>query len=303
MSRLALAALASAALLSACAPMPPAPADARRRRRGRAARGRSGDWVQPNANLVVQGIPPIPASVVRAGRPLHRLPRPQLRRLASDPARDAGLAPQGRRQHGAAVPRRRADGRARAADRLRRAGAQAQLRAADRASTSCSSAATAATRPSQLYRLDLASRQVTLLTDPGQRHEHGRLAAPEQPAAGDSSVPLDRTAAGGTRPDRADADAARPGQPDGRRKLAELPGGGWFAGGVSWDDTQVALTRYLSANRVAGLAARPGHRRAHRAGAAGAGQQRQGHPPRRRLRSATTRASSSSATATASSAS
>ena len=65
MSRLALAALATAAFLCACAPMPPAaparssePAALRRQ----PAAGAS-DWVLPNDKLVVQGIPPIPASV------------------------------------------------------------------------------------------------------------------------------------------------------------------------------------------------------------------------------------------------
>ena len=37
-------------------------------------------------------------------------------------------------------------------------------------------------------------------------------------------------------------------QPASRQRVAELPGGGWAVGGVSWDDTRIALTRYLSAN-------------------------------------------------------
>ena len=89
------------------------PADAARARRPTAAaRGRTGDWVPPNDKLVVQGIPPIPAQHRPGRRALRRLPRPRLRRLASDAARDAGRAPQGRRQHGADLPPRRADGRA-----------------------------------------------------------------------------------------------------------------------------------------------------------------------------------------------
>ena len=39
-----------------------------------------------------------------------------------------------------------------------------------------------------------------------------------------------------------------PANPDGRRKLAELPGSGWFPGGVSWDDRRLLLNRYYSAN-------------------------------------------------------
>jgi dipeptidyl aminopeptidase/acylaminoacyl peptidase len=37
-------------------------------------------------------------------------------------------------------------------------------------------------------------------------------------------------------------------QPQARRKVAELPGGGWWGAGVSRDDRQLALTHYLSAN-------------------------------------------------------
>ena len=36
-------------------------------------------------------------------------------------------------------------------------------------------------------------------------------------------------------------------RPEQRRRLAELPGGGWEVGGVDWSDRQIALTRYLSA--------------------------------------------------------
>ena len=39
-----------------------------------------------------------------------------------------------------------------------------------------------------------------------------------------------------------------PANPGGRRKLAELPGGGWFPGGVSWDDRRLVLNRFFSAN-------------------------------------------------------
>jgi dipeptidyl aminopeptidase/acylaminoacyl peptidase len=64
-----------------------------------------------------------------------------------------------------------------------------------------------------------------------------------------SSLPLDRTAQGGTRREVKTAFwLVDPLQPDGRRRLAELPGGGWFGAAVSRDDRQLALVRYLSAN-------------------------------------------------------
>ena len=99
----------------------------------------------------------------------------------------------------------------------------------------------------QLYRLDLDSRNVTLLTDPAERHEslgwlhHGaRLLA--------TSVPLDRTAQEGSRAEvQTRLWLIDPMDPTNKRRVAELPGTGWSGGAVSSDDRQVALTRYLSA--------------------------------------------------------
>ncbi|MFT3955074.1 MAG: prolyl oligopeptidase family serine peptidase [Piscinibacter sp.] len=99
----------------------------------------------------------------------------------------------------------------------------------------------------QLYRLDLDSRQVTLLTAPGERHNietwmnrSSRLIA--------SSVPLDRTAQGGSRDEvRLTLTLFDPAAPTQRRRLAELPGTGWEVGGVSRDDRRVVLNRWLSA--------------------------------------------------------
>jgi dipeptidyl aminopeptidase/acylaminoacyl peptidase len=101
----------------------------------------------------------------------------------------------------------------------------------------------------QLYRLDLPSRQTTLLTDPKEAHNIvGWLR--DTSTLLYTAVPLDRTAQGGT---RATIDttlwAIDPAQPEtSRRKVAVLPGPGWFAGGVSDDGTQVAFVRYRSAN-------------------------------------------------------
>ena len=99
----------------------------------------------------------------------------------------------------------------------------------------------------QLYRLDLPSRQQTLLTDPDQRHSLDVWLHRSSQALV-SSLPLDRTAPGGRRSEVATTlwllDPARPGQ---RRVLADLPGGGWQAVAVSADDGQAALLRYVSA--------------------------------------------------------
>ena len=101
---------------------------------------------------------------------------------------------------------------------------------------------------SQLYRLDLGDKQVTLLSDPNERHElEGWLHRSARLLM--SSVPLDKTAAGGSRATVTQTlSLLDPMRPAARRKLVELQGTGWFVGGVSWDDRQVVLSRYLSAN-------------------------------------------------------
>lgn len=99
----------------------------------------------------------------------------------------------------------------------------------------------------QLYRLDPATRQATLLTDPDQRHDFvGWLHGASKMVYG--AVPLDRTADGGK---RAAIDTtlwlADPLAPEGRRQIAVLPGAGWFGGAISYDDRTLAITRYVSA--------------------------------------------------------
>ena len=100
----------------------------------------------------------------------------------------------------------------------------------------------------QLYRLDPATRQSVLLTNPDERHAFetwfragGRFIY--------SSVPLDRTAQGGTRA-RVNTvlKVMDPMNPAGVRVLAELPGPGWNAGVLSRDDKTLTLGRYISAN-------------------------------------------------------
>ncbi len=99
----------------------------------------------------------------------------------------------------------------------------------------------------QIYRLDLATRQSTLLTNPDEAHAIvGWVRATSQLLY--TSVPLDRTAQGGSRP-RIDTALwiVDPQQPQSKRKLADLPGPGWFGGSLSDDGRSVAFTRYLSA--------------------------------------------------------
>ena len=99
----------------------------------------------------------------------------------------------------------------------------------------------------QVYRLDLPTKQVTLLTDESERHRvEGWLNRSSALLIG--SLPLDKTAPGGTRSEVTQTlRLIDPAQPGVSRKVAELPGTGWSVGAVSWDDRQAALTRRISA--------------------------------------------------------
>lgn len=106
---------------------------------------------------------------------------------------------------------------------------------------------------SQLYRLDPDSKATTRLTPDGERHDlAGWL--PKQGHAIVSSVPLDRTAAGGRRAEISTrltaVDPLAPDAPGGRRLLAELPGPGWFGLVVAPDERSAAITRYISATHA-----------------------------------------------------
>ena len=99
----------------------------------------------------------------------------------------------------------------------------------------------------QLYRLDPTSKQATPFTEPGQRHAlQGWIKA--QSLAIVSSVPLDRTAQGGSRTQISTTlSVVDPLNPVSRRVVAELPGGGWFGAEASPDGRQLAITQYASA--------------------------------------------------------
>jgi protease II len=104
----------------------------------------------------------------------------------------------------------------------------------------------------RLFRLDPQTRAETPITPADERSamlgwmKHHKA---QPPRLLFSSVPVDRTAAGGSRANISTTLwAIDPERPDAKRKIAELPGGGWFAPAVRPDDRELALTRYLSAN-------------------------------------------------------
>ncbi len=100
---------------------------------------------------------------------------------------------------------------------------------------------------SQLYRLDLDTRAVTLLTSRDERAELNTWLHRSSRAVV-STVPLDRTAQGGRRSEiTTTLWLLDPMLPEAKRKLAELPGPGWFVASASKDDRTLALGRYISA--------------------------------------------------------
>ncbi|MEO8278299.1 MAG: S9 family peptidase [Ideonella sp.] len=100
----------------------------------------------------------------------------------------------------------------------------------------------------QLFRLDPDTRATIQLTDPAERHElQAWLHASAMMVVG--SLPLDKTAAGGKRAKVVTRiRLVDPLHPEAARLIAELDGGGWYAGAVSRDDRRIAMIRYLSAN-------------------------------------------------------
>ena len=237
----AFAALASAWLVAGCAPLPvasPMPAAAEA--------AASGPVLLPNLRLIAQGIPPIPKSLAddvaryagASGRGFvdWHPARPEMlvnfRKAGDDTAQIFRVAsPQGR-------PEQLTQG----ADPVRRALYEPLM--GDSVVFERSSGGDEA---AQIERLDLATHAVTTVSEPDRRndmqrwlHRSSRLLY--------IAMPLDRTATGGRRAEVMQSlILVDPAHPETRRVLAELPGGGWDVGGVSWNDGTLALTRYLSA--------------------------------------------------------
>jgi dipeptidyl aminopeptidase/acylaminoacyl peptidase len=226
-----LAAVAAAALSLACSAPPPTHPD---------------ETLAPNANLVAQGIPPVPMSLVRQVERYTHFSGHGF--VAWHPTRREML-----------VAHRKASAGTTQIFRLASPmGAPEQLTDFSDPVTSASyeprqgryivfARASGGNEVTQLYRMDLDSRNVTLLTDPAERHESlGWLHRSARLLA--TSVPLDRTAQDGSRADvQTRLWLIDPTDPTHKRRLADLPGTGWFGGAISSDDRQVALTHYLSA--------------------------------------------------------
>lgn len=223
-------ALALAAALAACTTTAPPPQAV----------------LAPNANLVTQGIPPIPAGLVG-----------QVARYTD--FRGHSFADWHPTQREMVVSHRQAGGNTNQLFRLRGPMAEPEqlTDSADPVTTASHEPregkylvferSTGGSEADQLFRLDLSTRQATQISDASERHNlQGWLHRGSRLIT--ASLPLDKTAQGGTRAKVTTTFRLMdPLDPQSARKVAELDGGGWFAGGVSADDRQLALTRYLSA--------------------------------------------------------
>ena len=203
--------------------------------------------VAPNANLVAQGIPPIPATLVAEVARYtdfrgHNLVEwhPQRRELLVS-HRKAGASTL--QLFRVAAPLAEPEALTDAAEPVRRATWEPR-----RGDYLVFARGNGGDEADQLYRLDLATRNVTLLTDPSRRHGFETwLNRSSQLLT--SSVPLDRSTQGSAREQpRQTFTLIDPAEPTRQRRVAELPGTGWDVGGISADDRQAVLTRYLSAN-------------------------------------------------------
>ncbi|CAG1006304.1 prolyl oligopeptidase [Burkholderiales bacterium] len=206
-----------------------------------------GGFLRPNANLVVEGVPPIPASLARAVEKYTDFRGHNF--VAWHPVKREMV-----------VAHRKAG--ANTMQLFRLASPLGELEALTEGPDPVSEASyepitgkylvfersSGGNEVTQLYRLDLETRQVTLLTNPDERHDHlGWLH--HRALAIVSSVPIDRTARGGTRASiNTTLWLLDPENPAQKKKLVELPGPGWLGGSVSGDDRKLALIRYLSAN-------------------------------------------------------
>ena len=190
--------------------------------------------VTPGDNLVIEGIPDLPAELAD-GQPLYRVSLGEPRRLASHEARDAHR--HALRRHAAGppgAPRRAARDAAHVLPRPRRRRDWPRRRA----TTSSSPRTRAAT----------SSSRSTVTTSPPASHAAHRRRPRATP--GPWSHAGDRMAYGSTRRTGADVDFYVVDPPDPRTtsRVLENKGGGWGVADWSPDDKQLLVVEYVSIN-------------------------------------------------------
>ncbi|MBK6293001.1 MAG: S9 family peptidase [Rhodoferax sp.] len=99
----------------------------------------------------------------------------------------------------------------------------------------------------QVFRMDLDTRQSTLLSTPDERSGYSWTRAGDRILIG--AVPLDRTAQGGTRAQVVTSlTLVDPLKPELKTRLAELPGGGWGSFRFTHDDATIVAQQYRTPN-------------------------------------------------------
>lgn len=99
----------------------------------------------------------------------------------------------------------------------------------------------------QIYRMDLDTRQSTLLSTPDERSSATWTRQGDRLLM--STVPLDKTATGGKRDGVVTTlSLVDPLKPESSRRLVELPGGGWGDFSFSHDDQRIAALQYRTSS-------------------------------------------------------
>ncbi|MDP2371355.1 prolyl oligopeptidase family serine peptidase [Rhodoferax sp.] len=99
----------------------------------------------------------------------------------------------------------------------------------------------------QVFRMDLSTRQSTLLSTADERSVYSWTRSGDRVLI--EAVPLDKTATGGTRAQVATTlTFVDPLKPEARTRLAELPGGGWGSFRFTHDDATIAAQQYRTPN-------------------------------------------------------
>lgn len=99
----------------------------------------------------------------------------------------------------------------------------------------------------QVFRMDLDTRQSTLLSSKDERSAYTWNRAGDRLLL--QSVPLDKTAQGGSRTEvRTKLSLVDPLEPEAKVRLVDLPGGGWGDFHFSPDDTTIAAQQYRTRN-------------------------------------------------------
>jgi dipeptidyl aminopeptidase/acylaminoacyl peptidase len=211
------------------------------------AQSASPETIEPNAQLLVQGIPPIEADLARKVAPYTEVRGHSF--ADWHPLREEMLIIH--RPNGASINQlfrlNKAQGPLQPLTQDADPIAQARYEPL-KGRYIVYARASGGNEVTQLYRLDPGAQTGQLLTALDERHEmQAWLNLKSQVFY--TSVPLDRTAKGGS---RAQIDTTLrlmdPLKPQETRLVATLPGGGWSVASVSPDDKTAALTQAISAN-------------------------------------------------------